>query len=83
MMIARALLKIIKEIRLIKNIKNNDLLAIRLFKIFKDELFHFYIIFFPVRSINYNVRCQNDFSVSCINTSHFGLNSSRYFASKA
>ena len=37
---------------------------------------------FSVRSIDYNLRSQTDFSVSSVNTTHFGLNSLRYFASK-
>ena len=82
MMIARTLLKITKDIQLIKNIKNNQLLAIKLFKIFKGRSIPFLYYIFPVKSINYNVRCQNDFSVSYINTRHFGLNSLRYFSSK-
>ena len=82
MMIARALLKITKEIQLIKNIKDNQLSAVTLFKIFKGRAIPFLYYIFSLRSINYNARCQNGFSVSCINTSYFGLNSLRYFASK-
>ena len=37
---------------------------------------------FPLRSTDYNVRSQTDFSVSSVNTIHFGLNYLRYFASK-
>ena len=37
---------------------------------------------FPLRSIDYNLRSQTDFSVSSVDTTHFGLNSLRYFASK-
>ena len=35
-----------------------------------------------LRSIDYNLRSQIDFSVSFVNTIHFGLNSLWYFASK-
>ena len=34
------------------------------------------------RSLDYNLRSQVDFSVSSVNTTHFGLHSLRYFASK-
>ena len=37
---------------------------------------------FPLRSIDYNLRSQTDFSVSSVNTTHFSLNSLRYFTSK-
>ena len=37
---------------------------------------------FPLRSTEYNIRCQIDFSVTSINNTDFGLNSLRYFASK-
>ena len=47
MMIARTLLKITKDIQLIKNIKNNQLLAIKLFKIFKGRSIPFLYYIFP------------------------------------
>lgn len=37
---------------------------------------------FSLRSIDYNLRSQTDFSVSSVNASHFGLNNLRYFVSK-
>ena len=51
-------------------------LAIDLFNVEK-------VIANPIlRSIDYNLRSQIDFSVSCVNTSHFGLNSLPYVVSK-
>ena len=38
---------------------------------------------FQTRKINYNLRSQTDFASICVNTKKFGLNSLRYFASKA
>ena len=37
---------------------------------------------FPLKFIGYNLRYQTEFSVSCVNTSHFGLNYLPYFTSK-
>ena len=41
-----------------------------------------YYDIFPLRSIEYNLRSQINFSVSSVNTTHFRLNSRRYIASK-
>ena len=37
---------------------------------------------FPLRSIDYNLSSQIDFSVSSVSTTHFDLNSLQYFGSK-
>ena len=37
---------------------------------------------FPTRALNYNLRSQTDFLRSTVNTTKFGLNSLRHFASK-
>ena len=37
---------------------------------------------FPTRVLNYNLRSQTDFFRNNVNTTKFGLNSLRYFASK-
>ena len=37
---------------------------------------------FPTRVLNYNLRSQTDFLISTVNTTKFGLNSLRHFASK-
>ena len=37
---------------------------------------------FPTRVLNYNLRSQTDFFRNTVNTTKFGLNSFRYFASK-
>ena len=62
--------------------KNIQSLAIELFKVKKGIANPILCDIFPLRSIDYNLRSQNDFSVSSVNTTHFGLNSLRYFASK-
>ena len=63
--------------------KNIQSLAIELFKVEKgtDNPILCNIIF-PLRSTDYNLRPQAAFSVSSVNTTHFGLNSFQYFASK-
>ena len=38
---------------------------------------------FPSRVLNYNLRSQTDYFRDTVNTTKFGLNSLRYFASKA
>ena len=57
-------------------------LAIELFKVEKGIANPILCDIFPLRSIDYNLRSQSDFSVGSVNTTHFGLNSLRYFASK-
>ena len=58
--------------------KNIQSLAIELFKVEKGiNSFANPILcdIFPLRSIDYNLRSQTDFSVSSVNHTHFGLNS--------
>ena len=61
--------------------KNIQSLTVELFKMFKELLTQFYVIFFQL-SIKYNLRPQNVFSLNCVNITRFGLNFLRYFASK-
>ena len=63
--------------------KNIQSLAIELVKVEKGIANPILCDIFPLRFIDYNVRSQTDFSVSSVNITHFGLNSLRYFASKA
>ena len=60
--------------------KNIQSLTIELFKVEKGTANPILCDIFPLRFIDYNLRSQTDFSVSSVNTTHFGLNSSRYFA---
>ena len=62
--------------------KNIQWLAIELFKVEKGIANPILCDIFPLQSIDYNSRSQTDISVSSINTTHFGLNSLQYFASK-
>ena len=62
--------------------KNIQSLAIELFKVKKGIANPILRDNLPLRSIDYNLRSQIDFSVSSVTTTHFGLNSLRYFASK-
>ena len=62
--------------------KNIQSLAIELFKVKKGIANPILCGIFQLRSIDYNLRSQTDFSVNSVNTTHFGLNSLRYFASK-
>ena len=62
--------------------KNTQSLAIELFKVGKRIAYPILCDIFPRRSLDYNLRSQTDFSVSQFNTTHFGLNSIRFFASK-
>ena len=62
--------------------KNIQSLAIELFKVEKRIANPILYDIFPLRSIDYNLRSQTDFSVNSVNTTHFGVNSLRYFASK-
>ena len=62
--------------------ENIQSLAIELFKFRKGIANPILCNIFPLRSIDYNLRSQPDFFISSVNTTHFGLNSLRYFASK-
>ena len=63
--------------------KNIQSFAIEFFKVEKGIANPILCDIFPLRSIDYNLRSQTDFFLSSVNTIHFGLNSLRYFASKA
>ena len=57
-------------------------LAVELFKV-KENLSNTIMSdVFPTRLLNYNLRSQTDFLRSTVNTTKFGLNSLRHFASK-
>ena len=71
-----------KDNSLKTNHKNIQTLATELFKVKKGLANPILCHIFPLRIVDYNLRSQTDFSVSSVNTSHFGLNSLRYFASK-
>ena len=58
--------------------RNIQSLAVELFKV-KDTIMS---DIFPTRVLNYNLRSQTDFLRSTVNTTKFGLNSLRHFASK-
>ena len=62
--------------------KNIQSLAIELFKVEKGIAHPILYDIFPLRSIDYNLGSQTGFSVSSVNTTHFGSNSLGYFASK-
>ena len=62
--------------------KNIQSLATELFKVKKGIANPILCDIFPLRSIDYNLRSQVDFSVGSVNTTHFGLHSLRCFASK-
>ena len=62
--------------------KNILSLAIELFKVKKGIANPILCDIFPLRPIDYNLRSQTSFSVSSVNTTHVGLNSLQYFASK-
>ena len=62
--------------------KNIQLLAIELFKVKKGIANPILKDIFPLRTIDYSLRSQTDFSVNSVNTTIFVLNSLRYFASK-
>ena len=59
--------------------ENIQLLAIELFKGIANLIL---CDIFPLRSIDDNFRSQIDFSVSSVNTTHFGLHSLQHFPSK-
>ena len=58
--------------------RNIQSLAVELFKV-KDTIMS---DIFPTRVLNYNLRSQTDFLRNTVNTTKFGLNSLRHFASK-
>ena len=60
--------------------KNIQSIAIKLLKVEKGIANPILCYIFSLRSIDYNLRSHTDFSVSSVNTAHFGLNSLRYFA---
>ena len=62
--------------------KNIQSLAIELFKVEEGIAIPILCDIFPLRSMDYNLWSQTDFSVSFVNTTHFGLNFLRYFVSK-
>lgn len=55
---------------------NIQWLAIELFKVFKVIANPVLNNSFSLRSMDYQFRYQNDFSVNCVNISYFGLSSS-------
>ena len=62
--------------------RNSQSLAIELYKI-KDNLSNEIMSsIFPPSLIKYNLRTQSDFFRNCANSSKYGLNSIRFFASK-
>ena len=62
--------------------RNIQSLAVELFKV-KENLSNTIMSdVFPTRLLNYNLRSQTDFLRSTVNTTKFGLNSLRHFASK-
>ena len=62
--------------------RNIQSLAVELFKL-KENLSNTIMRdIFPTRVLNYNLRSQTIFFGKTINTTKFGLNSLRYFASK-
>ena len=62
--------------------RNIQSLAVELFK-GKENLSNTIVSdIFPIRVLNNNVRSQRDFFRNIVNTTKFGLNSLRYFASK-
>lgn len=52
-----------------------------LFKVFKGIAIPILYGIIPLKFIGYDLTYQTEFSVSCVNTSHFRLNYSRYFTS--
>ena len=62
--------------------KNIQSLDIEVFKVQKGIANQILCDIFPIRSIDYNLKSQTDFSVSSVNIIHFNLNSVQYFASE-
>ena len=60
--------------------KSIQSLAIELFEVEKGIANPILCDIFPLRSVDYNLRPQTNFSISSVNSTHFGLNSPRYFA---
>ena len=62
--------------------RNIQSLTVELFKV-KENLSNTIMSYiFPTRVLNYNLRSQTDFLRNTVNTTKFGLNSLRHFASK-
>ena len=62
--------------------RNIQSLAIELFKVKENFSSTIMSDIFTTRVLNYNLRSQTDFLRNTVNTTKFGLNSLRYFASK-
>ena len=62
--------------------RNIQSLAVELFKVKVNLSNTIMNDIFPTRVLNYNLRSQTDFFRNNVNTTKFGLNSLRYFASK-
>ena len=62
--------------------RNIQFLAIELFKVKHGIANNIMDNIFDRRELDYNLRSQTDFFRSFVNTSRFGLNSLKYFASK-
>ena len=62
--------------------RNIQSLAVELFKVKVNLSNRIMNDIFPTRVLNYNLRSQTDFFRNNVNTTKFGLNSLRYFASK-
>ena len=62
--------------------RNIQSLAVELFKVIVNLSNTIMNDNFPTRVLNYNLRSQTDFFRNSFNTTKFGLNSLRYFASK-
>ena len=62
--------------------RNNQNLAIELFKIKENLSNEIMSSIFPSRLIKYNLRTQSDFFRNTVNSSKYGLNSIRFFAIK-
>ena len=62
--------------------RNIHLLAIELYKVKNNLSSQLMLDLFQRREVNYNIRSQTDFSLRSVNTSSYGLRSSRYLAPK-
>ena len=62
--------------------RNIQSLAIELFKIKENLANEIMSSIFPSRLIKYNLRTQSDFFRNTVNSSKYGLNSTRFFAVK-
>ena len=63
--------------------RNIQSIAIELIKVKGNLSNNIMYDIFQTRKINYNLRSETDFASICVNAKKFGLNSLRYFASKA